>query len=287
MVYKFKREFAIFVLTGIITLTLCFKVITTPSVLAENDKSNSFSVIMYHHISEDESRVGDYVITPSQLKSDFEYLKNNGYKTLSVRELIAIDRGEMKLTEKSVVITFDDGQESFYKYAYPLLVEYNFKAVFSVIGKYTEEFSKTEDHNVKYSHVTYKEIGEMVSSGLVEIGNHSYNLHKSFGAGRNGVERNKDETLIDYEKALTSDINRFNENFLEELGFTPQIYTYPFGRFSKDTENIIKKLGFAVGFTCYEKKNTVKINDNWLFRLGRYNRSGKYATEKFFKKVFY
>jgi peptidoglycan/xylan/chitin deacetylase (PgdA/CDA1 family) len=204
-----------------------------------------------------------------------------------VRELLAIDSGEMKLPPKSVMITFDDGQESFYKYAYPLLLKYNFKAVLSVIGKYTEDFSKTDDHNIAYSHVTYNEIEEMIGSGLVEIGNHSYNFHSNSGSGRSGVTKMQGESYEDYEIALKKDINIFNEKFEKNLNYKPNIFTYPFGRYTDETEKIIKDSGFLVAFTCYEKRNVPKINDNWLYRLGRYNRSGKYSTEKFFSKALF
>ena len=287
MILKFKKEVIIFMLSGALTLAVCLSVIKNPSVLALNDESGHFSIIMYHHITENKSKIGDYTVSAEQLKADFEYLKNNGYTTLSVRDLLAIDNGETKLKEKSVMITFDDGQESFYKYAYPLLLEYNFKAVFSIIGIKTEEFSKAEDHNVAYSHVTYEQIAEMVSSGLVEIGNHSYNMHKNSKEGRNGVTIKTGESFEEYEKALNEDINKFNTLFNENLNYTPQIFTYPFGRYTDETEAVIKKAGFMVAFTCYEKKMVPKANDNWLYRLGRYNRSGKYSTESFFKKAIF
>ena len=285
MILKFKREILIFTVCGAITLGLVLSVIFNPTVLAFGDSNGHFSIIMYHHITEDKSKIGDYVISKEQLESDFKYLKEKGYNTLSVRELCAIDRGEMKLPNKSIVITFDDGQESLYKYAFPLLKRYNFKAVLSIIGIYTEKYSEIENKNIAYSHITFDEINEMVSSGLVEIGNHSYNMHFSGGTNRMGVSKLKGESYENYSKAITEDIEKFNKVFYEKLGFNTKIYTYPFGKFSKETEKIIKQNGFVAAFTCYEGKIVPKSNEDWLYNLGRYNRFGKYTTYNFFKKV--
>ena len=200
--------------------------------------------------------------------------------------MLAIEAGEIKLPEKSVMITFDDGQKSFYRYAFPLLKKYNFKAVFSIIGKQTEIYSSSEDDNINYAHVIYDEIKEMVSSGLVEIGNHSYDMHNNNGK-RAGVTKAKGESFQMYKKALEEDIFKFNNLLMKNTGLETKIFTYPFGKFSKETEKIIKDNGFTVAFTCYEIKNVPKQNENWLYRLGRYNRSGKYETENFFKKVLF
>lgn len=259
-----------------------FSVYKEPSVLANSDSLGSFNIIMYHHITENEKKVGDYVITAKKLEEDFKYLKENGYYTLSIKELYAIENGEMKLPPKAVMITFDDGQESFYKYAFPLLIKYNFKAVLSVIGIYTEQFSKNEDHNIEYSHITLTELKEISENGLVEIANHSYNLHNNNGMGRYGVAKTKGETLEQYKKAIKQDSDDFNNLVTEHIGFAPKIFTYPFGKYSPETKDVLKELGYTAILTCYEKSNTPKSGEDWLLSLGRYNRSGKKETNQFF-----
>ena len=279
-----KRIIAIFVIAVIFFVSVG-KAIVNPEVIALSDSSNGFNIIMYHHITEDKEKIGDYVISTEQLEEDLKYLRDRGYKTLLMRDLYSIDKGEKKLPEKAIMLTFDDGQESFYKYVFPLLKKYNFSAVLSVIGKYTEQFSNINDHNILYSHVTWDQINEMVQSGIVEIGNHSYDMHNNNGVGRSGVTINSGENINDYKKAITGDINTLNSLFEKNLGFAPSFYTYPFGRFSKETENILKERGYMAALTCHEIKNVPHSSRDWLFRLGRYNRSGKINTSEFFKKL--
>lgn len=282
---KLKLKTALCFLASITLFCSCLWVIAYPEVLAQNDLNTSFAIIMYHHISEDENMAGDYVITPQMFENDLKYLKDNGYKTITVRNLYAINDNQRKLDPKSIMITFDDGQESFYKYAFPLLKKYGFTAVFSVIGKYTEMYSNINDHNVKYSHVTWKQIKEMDQSGIVEFGNHSYDMHTNNGVGRIGVTQKSGESDANYKTAIEDDIKAYNELFEKKVGYIPNIYTYPYGRFSKKTEQIIKENGFYAAFTCYEKRVVPKANNDWLYNLGRYNRTAKKTTESFFKSI--
>lgn len=282
---KLNFKIIISVFCGLFLFCTSLRVITNPSVLASGDSVGSFPIIMYHHISADESKKGDYVITPNQFEADLKYLKEHGYQSITVRELYAIDNGERNLRPNSIMITFDDGQESFFVYAFPLLQKYGFSAVFSPIGKYTEMFSNSDDHNIEYSHITWDQMRKLANSGIVEFGNHSYDMHYSNSKGRKGVTQNKNESFEDYRKALLEDINEYNTLFYKHMDFTPTIYTYPFGKFSDNTETIIKEAGFTAAFTCYEKRTVPKENDNWLFNLGRFNRSGKKSTENFFKSI--
>jgi hypothetical protein len=43
--------------------------------------------------------------------------------------------------------------------------------------KNTDDFTQIPDNNIDYSHVTWDQLDEMLSCGLVEVQNHTYNLH--------------------------------------------------------------------------------------------------------------
>ena len=72
----------------------------------------------------------------------------------------------------------------------------------------------------------------------------------------------------------------------EETGYTPTFFTYPFGSICKNSTQILKELGFKGALTCEEIVNEVDFeNTDWLFRIGRFNRSGNTTTDAFFKKI--
>lgn len=285
MLFRFWVRLGCFILAGAVAFVAALRVLCCPQVLAVQNTDTSFAIVMYHHISRDSSDAGKYVITAEQLEQDFIYLKERGYHTLTVRELYAIDRGERPLAKKSIMLTFDDGQESFYAYAYPLLKKYGFSAVLSVIGGYTEQFSTHPDHTISYSHVTWEQLKEMAGSGLVEYANHSYDMHQSGAGGRRGVTPKAGESETEYRAALLEDIHTFNGLFLKEVGFTPGVFTYPFGAYTDWTEQIVRSAGYTAAFTCREIRVVPRSKEDWLYRLGRYNRSGHEQTEHYFKRL--
>ncbi len=253
-----------------------------------NDKSNigiKLPIIMYHHICKLDNRLNDFTIKPEQFEKDMLYLKEKGYETISVKQLLDYINNDIPLPEKPIMITFDDGHESFYEYIYPMLKRYDLKAVLSVVGSYTDTYSENEDHNINYSYLTWKQINEMANSGYVEIGNHTYDLH-STNKGRAGCNKKSDESIDKYREFLSRDVLKLQEKITNYTGYNFGIFTYPFGRFSKETKEIIKDLGFSTIFTCAQKVNIIdRNNPEIVYDLGRFNRPHGLSSQEFFKKI--
>ncbi|MBQ2296334.1 MAG: polysaccharide deacetylase family protein, partial [Clostridia bacterium] len=188
-------------------------------------------IIMYHHISKKSSALGAYVITREQFESDLKLIEEKGYETITSQNLVDYFDGKFELPEKPIMITFDDGYLSFYEYAYPLLKQYNMKAVLSVIGKYSDLYSDCDDRNVNYAHVTWDNIKEMSQSGLVEMANHTYDLHTL--NNRKGSTIKPGESDDCYKMMLASDLKTVQNKLNEVTRITPIAFTYPFGRVCK------------------------------------------------------
>lgn len=243
-------------------------------------------VLMYHHILKDRNRWNNYVISPDMFEQDLKYIKSNGYTTISIAELMDFLKNQTPLPEKPILITFDDGYESMYEYAFPLLQKYQMKAVISIIGKYTDLYSSEVTKSVSYSHVNWEQLRQMQESGLVEIGNHTYDMHHNDG-GRKGIRKLESETIAQYRQKLSEDLGALNQEIAKELGKSTSIFAYPFGSFSQDSESILKELGFQVVLTCEEKVNHLTSGDytsSDLLKLKRFNRPSSISTEKFFEK---
>ena len=96
-------------------------------------------VLMYHHINHHK---GDMVtITPEVFEDQMEYLYRAGYRTLKIAELIACINGGLTLTQKAVVVTFDDGWLDNYIYAFPTLKKYKINATVFLITDRVENAS--------------------------------------------------------------------------------------------------------------------------------------------------
>ena len=182
------------------------------------------------------------------------------------------------------MLTFDDGYYNNYVYAYPLLKKYNCKIVLSAVGSFTEEYSQNGDRHANYSYVTWADLKEMISSGLVEVQNHTYDMHGTNGK-RKGAMKVSGETLDHYKNALSADINKMQTAMKEQTGYTPTAFTYPFGAVSKEALPILKELGFQATLVCESRINHITKSPECLFGLGRYLRPAGIESAAYFSKT--
>ncbi len=282
---KFEAAVAISV---ILTISFIFAVNSEEKYIATSIDNNTklLPIVMYHHITRNDKRAGEYTVTEKEFENDLEYIRSKGYTTVTVADLSDYVNGKSALPEKPIMITFDDGFESFYSIAYPLLKEHSMKAVVSVIGSVTEKYSKINDHNINYSNMTWSEINEMHQSGLIEFQNHSYNMHSAKNGGRKGISKKYKESDSEYKKLLVDDLCKTQKLFMENCSFEPTAVAYPYGAYSKNTLKIVKECGFICTLVCEERINKITVGDkNCLFNLGRYNRPGGMSTADFFDKL--
>lgn len=267
----------------ITVLCLAFCIISAMFVPSAFGKEISLPVIMYHHISNKPDLLGTYVISPEEFESDIKYLCENGYTSVSAAQLKDYVKKKRAMPEKPVMITFDDGFESFYTYAVPILKKYNFKAIAAVVGAYTDKFTEADDHNVDYSYLTWSEIEELSKCGFVEIANHTYNLH-TIDAGRKGCSSVCGEDYECYKENMKADIFKFQKDIEKRLGKKTRIFAYPFGFWGEQSERVLKEFNFDIAFTCSEKVNIISDDFN-MRRIGRFNRPHGISSENFFKKI--
>lgn len=239
-------------------------------------------IMMYHQVKN--NGLGKDVISPYEFESDLKFLTENNYNTITMSDLIDYVYDGKELPENPIILSFDDGYLSTYKYVFPLLKEYNMKIVLSIIGKSTDDFTRVKEENINYSHLTWNQILEMVDSGLVEIQNHSYNLHSNC-KGRYGCGQMKNEGLADYEKFLEEDLMKLQSKVEAVINKSPSTFTYPFGRYNNDTESIVKKLGFKATLSVTYGINVIRRgNPDSLYELKRICRSHNQSLSKLIKE---
>ena len=237
-------------------------------------------IVMYHHLSPKARLLGDYVLSPEALEADFKYLKDNGYESITVTELIQWTRGEGELPEKPVMITFDDGYESTQVYAGPLLEKYGFRAVVAIVGAVADLFTEKPDHMLDYSHLSWDAVRELSRSYTFEIQCHTYNMHKN--DVRRGCGKKNGEDFLAYKSALEADLVKFREKCFAEGVICASAIAFPYGFYSKDTLEVVRELGFDAAFTCSERVNYLSGDPEELFELCRYNRPSGVTASQFF-----
>ncbi|MDY3618529.1 polysaccharide deacetylase family protein [Agathobaculum sp.] len=238
-------------------------------------------ILMYHSILKDGARQGKYVLSPNALAADLDYLKKEGYETITVADLLAYVKEGAALPQKPVMITFDDGYFNNYVYAYPLLKDRGMRAVVSVIGSQTALFTENGEENAYWSHLKLEHLEEM--QDVFEVQNHSWNLHE-YGE-RRGCLRRKGEDEVSYESFLREDTEQTQELLVEAGLPEPTCYTYPFGACSKESEQVLRSMGFQCTLGCSEQINTVTRDPECLYGMGRFNRPAGVSTSSYMKKA--
>lgn len=285
--YNPKRFFELLFIDAIIFIICAVFFCVGKAVLKSSADNSSDSpvflpVIMYHSICE--RTPNEYIVTPQQVESDLSWLKENGYTSVSAQELIEYTQGSGSLPDKPVLITLDDGFYNNLSEFLPLLEKYDMKAIISIVGKYTNDNATADPHVSNYSYLTWEDISELLDSGRIEIGNHTYDLH-SVKTERKGCVKLSYETDEEYADLFSADIGRLQTDMICSTGNASVVFAYPFGSISRESQPILKDMGFMMTLTCYESPNYITRDPDCLFGINRYNRSGLYSTNEFMKKI--
>ena len=112
---------------------------TFTTVTASEEEGIRVPIVMYHSVLK--SRTGKYIVSPEQLEQDLKYIQERGYETIVMADLIEYVENGRELPERPIMLTFDDGYYNNLHYVVPLLEKYNMRAVISVVGKYTDDYS--------------------------------------------------------------------------------------------------------------------------------------------------
>lgn len=277
---KYLKSFVLICIFSLLTVSITKNISDIITVMSKKP-SICVPIIMYHQVKN--NSFGKDVISPYEFESDLKYLADNDYHTITMSQLIDYVYGENELPNNPIILSFDDGYLNTYKNVYPLLRKYNMKIILSIVGKSADDFSKVDDTNINYAHLTWDEISEMEQSGLVEIQNHSYNLHKVHN-GRYGCGQKDNESLSNYEKIITDDVTLFQERIESLTDCTPNTFTYPYGKYNDNTELILKKLGYKATLSCQYGVNLINHNPEKLYGLKRICRAHNEGIEKIIKE---
>ncbi len=151
-------------------------------------------VLAYHDVRDDVGLQADRdpdATSTDHLISHFDWLKANGYSIVSLQQVIDASHGGAVLPANAVLLTFDDGLESFYTRVYPLLRAYNYPAVAAIVGSWMDmPAGKRMPYNGsdcdRDCFLTWDQVTEMHKSGLVEFASHSWALHEGSNANPQG-----------------------------------------------------------------------------------------------------
>ena len=208
---------------------------------------------MYHRF--DENKYPSTNIRMEVFKEHLEEIKNLNLEFISFQKFEKIVNN--KIDKNYLLLTIDDAFSSFYLNAWPIIKKNKIPIILFVS---TREVGK-------YGYMTWDQIREIAASDLVTIGNHSHSH----------------EYLIDWDKKkIREDLEIAIKIFNKELGYSPNLFSYPFGEYSNILKKIVADLNFKFAFG--QHSGVIDLSKNFL-ELPRFPINEKYGELKRFKSI--
>jgi len=230
-------------------------------ITLEENYADFVPVLCYHHIIPGElpeTATTKAVVPLREFEEQMKFLHENDYNTIKLEDLDNFIYKKQNLPEKSVLITFDDGYESNYVYALPIMQKYNLNFAIFLIGKEVKEENEEPWNPDKLSNLTLKQIEAMAATGLVEFGNHTYDLHRYI---------NKRPAIFSKAKEEISNDLKIMADFFECSGLPSMAsISYPFGVHNETLLEQVKEHGYKLGFTIEEGR---VYRESDPYKLGR------------------
>lgn len=219
---------------------------------------NGLPVLMYHFFYEksDPNYIGktpdNNILLIDNFEEQMAYLKEENFYFPTWQEVEDYIDGKINLPEKSVVITDDDGNISFFVLAVPVIEEYQVPITsFIITSMYEERLDE------KYAFVNYQ--------------SHSDDMHKSGSDGKGAMVNWSYDDIVNDLKVSKNKIESHTKN-------SCTVFCYPFGHYNDTAKNALKDSGYHFAFTT--QGGRVKPQDD-KFELSRVRVNGSTTIDQF------
>jgi len=189
-------------------------------------------VLMYHQVCEDGTfEPSEFIVSASTFRRQLHYMAEHGFSTPRISELLGQSWNSQD-ARKPVLLTFDDGYLNNYQVAFPILQEFGFTALISLVADPRVRTNSWDAVKgiVEAPLMTPQHIREMAAHGI-EFASHSYG-HKSLPS------LNDDQLMVE--------VVRSKETIEDLLGKKVEAMVYPYG----DVDALVKRVVREAGYQC-------------------------------------
>jgi len=189
-------------------------------------------ILMYHAVSESaSSRFGEFVVDPRRFEEQMEHLAADGYRSLTVPELVARRAVSAGDGDRIVAITFDDAFAELSDHVFPILERLQLTATVYVPTAYIGATSAWLESSGEGDRRVLS-IDEMtaVPASTIEFGAHSH-THPTLDTLPAAIAR--------------EEITRSRRILEDALGRSVSTFAYPFGYERRSTRELVRQAGYA------------------------------------------
>lgn len=195
--------------------------------------ANWWPILMYHRVTT-ESDISGLGITPVRFEQQLAFLRRAGYQNLPLTRLAEHLTTGQPLPARSVVLTFDDGYQDNYLYAWPLLKKYGFGATIFVVSDFVgldTRFDRERPANLKPAPMlTADQIRQMAAEGI-EFGSHTATHQPLPSLG---------------EEERASELSRSRHDLSALLDRDVTSFAYPYSRTDESCEAAVAAAGYSL-----------------------------------------
>lgn len=222
------------VMTVVLSVIFMISVISSVLIYRLTDEGcycEDTHVLLYHLVQDDTYGQNDYLfVRVSDFESQLKAIRDKGLHTAFA------DEPWINGAKPCVVVTFDDGYESVYTNAFPLLVEYGVRATVFV----------NTDTVGTAGHLTEDQMKTMEESGLVRFGSHTLSHRHLTELDREEARRALSESRTALEKLLDHSVTSL---------------AYPDGAYDDTVLSLVAECGYKYAYTTDAPCGTYYKND--------------------------
>ncbi|MBC8999118.1 poly-beta-1,6-N-acetyl-D-glucosamine N-deacetylase PgaB [Pseudomonas sp. N40(2020)] len=222
--------------------------------------------IAYHDVEDRDPDQAVVAVRTERLIEQLAWLRENGYKPVTVDQIMVARKGGPELPAKAILLSFDDGYSSFYTRVLPVLRAYNWHALLAPVGSWIDTpLNQPVDFagapRPRSDFLTWDQIREISRSGLVEIAAHTDANHKGILANPQGnlqpaaATRRYDpvtkryESEADFQARIRTDVNNISEKIRKVTGKKPRVWVWPYGAADGTSLTVVGEEGYEMALT--------------------------------------
>lgn len=240
---------------------------------------NHFIVLAYHDVEDGAADQRYLSVRSSALNDQISWLLHNGYRAVSVQDILDAHNGVSVLPPQAFLLSFDDGYSSFYTRVWPLLKAWNIPALWAPVGSWldTPAYQEVDFGGLmtpRERFATWEMVRELSQSPLVEIGAHTWASHHGILANPQGsrkpaiASRIYDSASGRYESdqqfslRIDDDVSKVTTKIRQVTDKAPRAWVWPYGAVNGMSLAIAKKQGYQLAFTLESGLADVRELDN-------------------------
>ena len=185
-------------------------------------------ILCYHRIVDTPVRYTN--LQPAEFKRQMNYLSEHKFNVVPLKEIVDAMQYGIKLPQRTVALTFDDGYKDNYTVAYPILKQHKFPATLFIYPNYISNGGAA---------LTWEELKTMAADPNISIQSHTY-THPNLGkvSRRSGADAKLKHEIVDSKTTLE-----------QKLKIKIDVLAYPYGVYNPKVLTLTKAAGYRSAFT--------------------------------------